>query len=107
MVKHLISYGSENLNYNVCLHINDIRIADKKVMFITVTTVSNGMDYTVVFNGLPTKKSFKKVVGKDKEAALFIIKTLREDVLKYAIKYWNFDEDEWNDGLTNLSKLYE
>lgn len=105
MVKNLINYRG-NAEYSVNLHLNEMRFSREKVMFITVTTVMDGMDYTVVFNGLPLLKQLKKVCGKDKEAAQLIIKTIKEDAVKYAIKYWNFDKDEWENELDDVLKAY-
>ena len=85
MVKNLISYNG-NAEYSVDLHLNEMRFSREKVMFITVTTLMDGMDYTVVFNGLPMPKQLNKACGRDKEAAQFIIKTLKEDAVKYATK---------------------
>jgi len=105
MVKNLISYNG-NAEYSVDLHLQEMKFSREKVMFITVTTLMDGMDYTVVFNGLPMPKQLNKACGRDKEAAQFIIKTLKEDVVKYAIKYWNFDKEEWEDELENILNKY-
>lgn len=105
MVKNLINYNG-NAEYSVDLHLQEMRFSREKVMFITVTTLMDGMDYTVVFNGLPMPKQLNKACGRDKEAAQFIIKTLKDDVVKYAIKYWNFDKSEWEDELENILKKY-
>ena len=98
MVKNLISYNG-NAEYSVDLHLNEMR-------FITVTTLMDGMDYTVVFNGLPMPKQLNKACGRDKEAAQFVMKTLKDDVVKYAIKYWNFDKDEWENELEKTFNKY-
>jgi len=105
MVKNLISYNG-NAEYSVDLHLNEMKLSKEKVMFITVTTLMDGMDYTVVFNGLPMPKQLNKACGRDKEAAQFIIKTLKEDVVKYAIKYWNFDKEEWENELEKSFNHY-
>ena len=105
MVQNLISYNG-NAEYSVDLHLNEMRFSREKVMFITVTTLMDGMDYTVVFNGLPMPKQLNKACGKDVEAAKFIIKTLKDDAAKYAIKYWNFDKDEWTSNLDNVLETY-
>ena len=107
MIKNLISYYNGEDEYSVNLHV--IKTQRKtKVMFITVTKVDNGMDYTVIFNGLPTVKDLQNACQRDEEAAKFIIKALKEeDVKEYAKKYWNFiDEDEWEDNLDNSLALY-
>lgn len=106
MIKNLISYFNGKVEYSVNLHV--IKTQQKNnVMFITVTTVDNGMDYTVIFNGLPTPKYLKKCCEKDVEAAQFIIKTLKEDALSYAKRYWNFDKDEWEDNLDDVLFHYK
>lgn len=106
MIKNLISYFNGEVEYSVNLHI--IKTQQKnKVMFITVTKVDNGMDYTVIFNGLPTPKNLLKVCEKDVEAAKFIIKTLKEDALSYAKKYWNFMKSEWEDELDDVLFHYK
>ena len=105
MVKNLISYNG-NAEYSVDLHLQEMKFSREKVMFITVTTLMDGMDYTVVFNGLPMPKQLNKACGRDKEAAQFVIKTLKEDAVKYAIKYWNFDKSEWEDELGNILNKY-
>jgi hypothetical protein len=105
MVKNLISYN-DNAEYSVDLHLNEMGLSREKVMFITVTTLMDGMDYTVVYNGLPMPKQLNKACGRDKEAAQFIIKTLKEDAVKYAIKYWNFDKEEWENELEKSFNHY-
>lgn len=105
MVKNLISYNG-NAEYSVDLHLQEMKLSKEKVMFITVTTLMDGMDYTVVFNGLPMPKQLNKACGRDKEAAQFILKTLKEDAVKYAIKYWNFDKEEWENELEKSFNHY-
>jgi hypothetical protein len=105
MVKNLISYNG-NAEYSVDLHLNEMGLSREKVMFITVTTLMDGMDYTVVFNGLPMPKQLNKACGRDEEAAKLIIKTLKEDAVKYAIKYWNFDKEEWENELEKSFNHY-
>ena len=106
MIKNLISYFNGEVEYSVNLHV--IKTQRKnKVMFITVTKVDNGMDYTVIFNGLPTVKNLLEVCEKDVEAAKFIIKTLKEeDVYELAAEYWNFAKDEWEDELDDTLLFY-
>lgn len=88
------------------------------VMFITATRIDletdeNGepykmMDYTVIFNGLPTKKNLLKVCEKDVEAAKKIIEVLkRKDVFELAAEYWNFDKEEWEDELDDVLLHYK
>lgn len=106
MIKNLISYFNGEIEYSLNLHV--IKTQRKNnVMFITVTKVDNGMDYTVIFNGLPTPKNLLKVCEKDVEAARFIIKTLKEDALSYAKKYWNFMKSEWEDELDDVLFHYK
>lgn len=106
MIKNLISYFNGDVEYSVNLHL--IKTERKNnVMFITVTKVDDGMDYTVIFNGLPTPKNLLKVCEKDVEAAKFIIKTLKEDALSYAKKYWNFMKSEWEDELDDVLFHYK
>lgn len=106
MIKNLISYFNGEIEYSINLHV--IKTQRKNnVMFITVTKVDNGMDYTVIFNGLPTPKNLLKVCEKDVEAAKLIIKTLKEDALSYAKKYWNFMKSEWEDELDDVLFHYK
>jgi len=106
MIKNLISYFNGEVEYSVNLHLINTQ-RKNKVMFITVTKVDNGMDYTVIFNGLPTPKNLQKVCEKDVEAAKFIIKTLKEeDVYELAAEYWNFEKSEWEDNLDDTLELY-
>lgn len=106
MIKNLISYFNGEVEYSLNLHV--IKTQRKNnVMFITVTKVDNGMDYTVIINGLPTPKNLLKVCEKDVEAAKLIIKTLKEDALSYAKKYWNFMKSEWEDELDDVLFHYK
>ena len=106
MIKNLISYFNGEVEYSLNLHV--IKTQRKNnVMFITATKVDNGMDYTVIINGLPTKNNLLKVCEKDVEAARFIIKTLKEDALSYAKRYWNFDKEEWEDELDDVLFHYK
>ena len=88
------------------------------VMFITATRIDletdeNGepykmMDYTVIFNGLPTPKNLLRVCDKDVEAAKKIIEVLkRKDVFELAAEYWNFDKEEWEDELDDVLLHYK
>lgn len=106
MIKNLISYFNGEVEYSLNLHV--IKTQRKNnVMFITATKVDNGMDYTVIYNGLPTPKNLLKVCEKDVEAAKLIIKTLKEDALSYAKKYWNFGKEEWEDELDDVLLHYK
>lgn len=106
MIKNLISYFNGEVEYSLNLHV--IKTQRKNnVMFITATKVDNGMDYTVIYNGLPTPKNLLKVCEKDVEAAKLIIKTLKEDALSYAKKYWNFMKSEWEDELDDVLFHYK
>ena len=102
-MKNLISFLGA-AEYSVDLHLKKMNLSGEQIMYITISTVVDSSDYTVVLNGLPMPKLLKKVCGKDAEAAKLIIKTLKDDVVKYAIKYWNFDKDEWT---SNLDKVLE
>lgn len=104
-MKNLISFLGA-AEYSVDLHLMKMGLSGEEVMFITVTTLLDGSDYTVVLNGLPMPKQLNKMCGKDAEAAKLIIKTLKDDVVKYAIKYWNFDKDEWTSNLDNVLETY-
>jgi len=106
MIKNLISYFNGEVEYSVNLHV--IKTQRKNnVMFITVTKVDNGMDYTVIFNGLPTPKNLLKVCEDDTDSAKRIIEVLKgEDVFKFAAEYWNFDKEEWEDELDNSLAHY-
>lgn len=106
MIKNLISYFNGEVEYSLNLHV--IKTQRKNnVMFITATKVDNGMDYTVIYNGLPTPKNLLKVCEKDVEAAKLIIKTLKEDALSYVKRYWNFDKEEWEDELDDVLFHYK
>lgn len=105
MIKNLISYFNGAVEYSVNLHVINTQLKNK-VMFITVTKVDNGLDYTVIFNGLPTPKNLLKACEDDVAAAKFLIKTLKEDALIYAKRYWNFDKDEWEDNLDDSLAHY-
>ena len=85
-----------------------VGITKSNVMFITATRIDletdeNGepykmMDYTTIFNGLPTPKNLLKVCEDDTDSAKRIIEVLKgEDVFKFAAEYWNFDKEEWED----------
>lgn len=104
-MKNLICFQGA-AEYSVDLHLMKMGLSGEEVMFITVTTLQDGIDYTVVMNGLVTHKQLKKICGKDAEAAKFIVKTLKEDVAKYAMRYWNFSKDEWNENLDSVLKTY-
>lgn len=97
--------------------IDEVGITKSNVMFITVTRIDletdeNGepykmMDYTTIFNGLPTPKNLLKVCEDDTDSAKRIIEVLKgEDVFKFAAEYWNFDKDEWEDELDNSLAHY-
>lgn len=105
-MKNLINFIGV-AEYSVNLHTMKMGLSGEEVMFITVTTLMDGSDYTVVLNGLPMPKQLNKMCGKDVDAAKLIIKTLKDDVVKYAIKYWNFDKDEWTDNLDKVLEQYE
>lgn len=105
-MKNLINFIGV-AEYSVNLHTMKMGLSGEEVMYITVTTLMDGSDYTVVLNGLPMPKQLNKMCGKDVDAAKLIIKTLKEDAVKYAIKYWNFDKDEWTSNLDKVLEQYE
>ena len=93
-------------------------ITNSNVMFITATRIyletdENGepykiMDYTTIFNGLPTPKNLLKVCEDDTDSAKRIIEVLkREDVFKFAAEYWNFAKEEWEDELDDVLFHYK
>lgn len=97
--------------------LDEVGITKSNVMFITVTRIDletdeNGepykmMDYTTIFNGLPTPKNLLKVCEDDTDSAKEIIEVLKgEDVFELAAEYWNFDKDEWEDELDNSLAHY-
>ena len=104
-MKNLISFLGA-AEYSVDLHLKKMDLSGEQIMYITISTVVDSSDYTVVLNGLPMPKLLKKVCGKDDRAAKLIIKTLKDDVVKYAIKYWNFDKDEWTSNLDKVLETY-
>ena len=98
--------------------LNEVGITKSNVMFITATRIDletdkNGepykmMDYTTIFNGLPTPKNLLKVCEDDTDSAKSIIEVLkREDVFKFAAKYWNFGKEEWEDELDDVLFHYK
>lgn len=107
MIKNLISYFNGEIEYSLNLHV--IKTQRKNnVMFITATKVDNGMDYTVIYNGLPTPKNLLKVCEKDVEAAKKIIELLKSrDAFELAAEYWNFDKEEWEDELDDVLFHYK
>lgn len=97
--------------------LDEVGITKSNVMFITVTRIDletdeNGelykmMDYTTIFNGLPTPKNLLKVCEDDTDSAKRIIEVLKgEDVFELAAEYWNFDKEEWEDELDNSLEHY-
>ena len=98
--------------------LDEVGITKSNVMFITATRIDletneNGepckmMDYTTIFNGLPTPKNLLKVCEDDTDSAKSIIEVLkREDVFKFAAEYWNFDKEEWEDELDDVLFNYK
>lgn len=86
--------------------------SEKEVMYITVTTLKDGEDYTVILNGLPTLNNLKRMCERDEKAAILIIKTLCEKAVEDAREYWSFDLasddefDEWTDNLDTVLGAY-
>ena len=93
--------------YSVDLHLLEMETCRNKVMYITVTTVDDGFDTTVVLNGLPSSSELRKICGRDVDAATLIINTLKKDALTDAIEYWNFQEGEWVYELDESLKAYK
>ena len=98
--------------------LDEVGITKSNVMFITATRIDletneNGepykiMDYTTIFNGLPTPKNLLKVCEDDTDSAKSIIEVLkREDVFELAAEYWNFDKEEWEDELDDVLFHYK
>ena len=98
--------------------LDEVGITKSNVMFITATRIDletdeNGepykmMDYTTIFNGLPTPKNLLKVCEDDTDSAKRIIEVLKgEDVFKFAAEYWNFDKEEWEDELDDVLFHYK
>ena len=127
MIKNLIEFVAKDgkAEYSINLFMHNVNLftvgyvctTQTNVMFITATRIDletdeNGepykmMDYTTIFNGLPTPKNLLKVCEKDVEAAKEIIEVLkREDVFEFAAEYWNFDKEEWEDELDDSLALY-
>lgn len=109
MIKNLNYFVSSNgKEYSTDLHIVNVGVGEEstKVMYITVTTLYDGSDYTVIFNGLPTVKNLKRI-SDNYDAVAPIIDALKEKAVKYAIKYWNFDRDEWEMNLDIVLKQYK
>lgn len=125
--KNLIEFvtedGKAEYSLDLCTHsvnlytVDYVSTTSTDVMFITATKIDletdeNGepyktMDYTTIFNGLPTPKNLLRVCEKDVEAAKKIIEVLkRKDVYELAAEYWNFDKDEWEDELDNSLAHY-
>ena len=94
--------------YSVDLHLNKMGLSGEQVMYITVTTLFDvsGTDYTVVLNGIPSVKHLKKICGVSIEDAKTIICTLKEKAVKYAVKFWNFQEEEWTNALDDVLERY-
>ena len=128
MIKNLIEFvakdGKAEYSLNLFTHRVNLFTLDyvctthTNVMFITATKIDletdeNGepykmMDYTVIFNGLPTPKNLLRVCEKDVEAAKKIIEVLkREDVFELTAEYWNFDKEEWEDELDDVLFHYK
>lgn len=113
--EYSLTFFTQNVNL---FTVDYVCTTHTNVMFITATRIDletdeNGepykmMDYTVIFNGLPTKKNLLKVCEKDVEAAKKIIEVLkRKDVFELAAEYWNFDKEEWEDELDDVLLHYK
>lgn len=120
MISNLIEFVAKNgkAEYNLNLFtLDEVGTTNTNVMFITATRIDlerdeNGepykmMDYTTIFNGLPTPKNLLRVCEDDTDSAKEIIEVLKgEDVFELAAEYWNFDKDEWEDELDNSFNAY-
>lgn len=120
MISNLIEFVAKNgkAEYNLNLFtLDEVGTTNTNVMFITATRIDlerdeNGepykmMDYTTIFNGLPTPKNLLRVCEDDTDSANEIIEVLKgEDVFELAAEYWNFDKDEWEDELDNSFNAY-
>lgn len=113
MTKNIYFFGDYAHEFSVDLHIEKAKhVIDTKdsFMYITISRLENNMgdlkDYTVILNGLPTPKILLKVCGSDRADAREIIDCLKNDACKYAIKYWRFDKDEWEQNLELAYKEY-
>lgn len=100
MRKNLNSFvSSVGTEYSIDLHTLTMGTSDEEVMFITVTRIKDGNDYTVVFNGLPygsgSTKLLKKAFGNDVGAANLFLEALKKNAVEEACKYWCFQKDEW------------
>lgn len=120
MISNLIEFVAKNGKAEYSLNLftlDEVGTTNTNVMFITATRIDletdeNGepyrmMDYTTIFNGLPTPKNLLKVCEDDTDSAKEIIEVLKgEDVFELAAEYWNFDKDEWEDNLDDSLELY-
>ena len=113
--EYSLSFFTQNVNL---FTVDYVCTTHTNVMFITATRIDletdeNGepykmMDYTTIFNGLPTPKNLLKVCEDDTDSAKSIIEVLkREDVFKFAAEYWNFDKEEWEDELDDVLFHYK
>lgn len=120
MISNLIEFVAKNGKAEYSLNLftlDEVGTTNTNVMFITATRIDletdeNGepyrmMDYTTVFNGLPTPKNLLKVCEDDTDSAKEIIEVLKgEDVFELAAEYWNFGKEEWEDNLDDSFELY-
>ena len=120
MISKLIEFVAKNGKAEYSLNLftlDEVGTTKTNVMFITATRIDletdeNGepyrmMDYTTIFNGLPTPKNLLKVCEDDTDSAKEIIEVLKgEDVFELAAEYWNFDKEEWEDNLDDSLALY-
>lgn len=120
MISNLIEFVAKNGKAEYSLNLftlDEVGTTKTNVMFITATRIDletdeNGepykmMDYTTIFNGLPTPKNLLKVCEDDTDSAKEIIEVFKgEDVFELAAEYWNFDKEEWEDELDNSLEHY-
>ena len=107
-MKYLDSYAVNGTEFSINLHIVEMPMNGREVMFITISTAESDdeTDYTVVLNGLPTLKNLERACGKSINAAERVIKALKKAV-KEACEYWGFMDDEWVSNLDNVLDDYK
>lgn len=110
-MKHLSNFAVNGTEFSINLHIVEMPMNGREVMFITISTAESDdeTDYTVVLNGLPTVKNLKRAFGSNTKAAEKVIKVLKKNAVKEACEYWFFNlssDSEWEDGLDSVLEDY-
>ena len=106
-MKHLSNFAVNGTEFSINLHIVEMPINGREVMFITIST--DETDYTVVLNGLPTVKNLKRAFGSNTKAAEKVINVLKKNAVEEAREYWFFNlssDSEWEDGLDSVLEDY-